>query len=90
MPTPAVSREMLMIGIRQMVNRAFARKELRGRQVRQVTLRATASVLTGGPERDRLWDQHVARLPHFAAYPAKARRIIPVVRLTPVAGAADR
>jgi DNA polymerase-4/protein ImuB len=40
MPTPAVSREMLMIGIRQMVNRAFARKELRGRQVRQVTLRA--------------------------------------------------
>lgn len=40
MPTPAVSREMLMVGLRQMVHRAFSRKELKGRQVRQVTLRA--------------------------------------------------
>ena len=40
MPTPAITREMLMVGIRMMVNRAFARKELRGKQVRQVTLRA--------------------------------------------------
>lgn len=40
MPTPAISREMLMVGLRQMVHRAFSRKELKGRQVRQVTLRA--------------------------------------------------
>lgn len=40
MPTPAVSREMLMVGLRQMVNRAFSRRELKGRQVRQVTIRA--------------------------------------------------
>jgi deazaflavin-dependent oxidoreductase (nitroreductase family) len=46
--------------------------------------RATATVLAEGPERDRLWNQHVAGLPHFAAYPAKARRIIPIVRLTPL------
>jgi hypothetical protein len=36
-----------------------------------------------GPERDRLWDQHVAALPHFAAYPEQAGRVIPIVRLTP-------
>jgi deazaflavin-dependent oxidoreductase (nitroreductase family) len=53
-------------------------------------LRASATVLTGGPERDRLWRQHVSRLPHFAAYPAKAQRIIPVVRLTPVQTTDDR
>jgi deazaflavin-dependent oxidoreductase (nitroreductase family) len=46
------------------------------------TFDATASVV-GGPERDRLWDQHVAALPHFAAYPEQAGRVIPIVRLTP-------
>ena len=40
MPTPAISREMMMVGLRMMVNRAFSRKELKGKQVRQVTLRA--------------------------------------------------
>ncbi len=40
MPTPAVSREMLMIGLRQMVTRAFGKAELRGKHVRQVTLHA--------------------------------------------------
>lgn len=40
MPTPAVSREMLMIGLRQMVTRAFGKPELRGRHVRQVALHA--------------------------------------------------
>ena len=40
MPTPVISREMLMIGLRQLVYRAFSRKALRGRQVREVTLRA--------------------------------------------------
>lgn len=40
MPTPAISREMLMLGLRQLVHRAFSRKALRGRQVRDITLRA--------------------------------------------------
>lgn len=40
MPTPAVSRDMLFVGIRQLVQRAFNRSVLAGKQVRQVTLRA--------------------------------------------------
>ncbi len=40
MPVPAVSREMLMIGLRLMVTRAFGTPELRGRHVRQVRLHA--------------------------------------------------
>ena len=40
MPAPAVSREMLMIGLRQMVTRAFAKPELRGKHVRQIALHA--------------------------------------------------
>jgi deazaflavin-dependent oxidoreductase (nitroreductase family) len=36
-----------------------------------------------GAERDRLWDAHVAALPHFGEYPKKAGRTIPMVRLTP-------
>jgi len=43
---------------------------------------ARASVVEGA-ERDRLWDQHVAALPHFAAYPEQTGRVIPMVRLTP-------
>ena len=54
------------------------------------TLRASAAVLYGGPERDRLWRQHVSHLPHFAAYPAKAHRVIPVVRLRVVPATDDR
>src|SRR5699024_3070284 len=41
MPTPAISREMLMVGLRQLVHRAFTRPLLRNRQVREITLRAT-------------------------------------------------
>ena len=48
------------------------------------TFGATARVVDG-EERDRLWDQHVARLPHFAEYPEKARRVIPIIRITPKA-----
>lgn len=40
MPTPAMSREMLMIGLRQLVHRAFNRRALKGRQVREITIRA--------------------------------------------------
>jgi hypothetical protein len=35
-----------------------------------------------GPERDRLWDDHVAALPWFADYPRQTGRLIPMVRLT--------
>jgi deazaflavin-dependent oxidoreductase (nitroreductase family) len=48
------------------------------------TFLATAS-LADGAERDRLWDQHVAALPKFATYPEQSGRVIPMVRLTPVA-----
>ena len=46
------------------------------------TFPATAS-LVDGAERDRSWDQHVAALPKFAAYPEQSGRVIPMVRLTP-------
>lgn len=42
---------------------------------------ATATVVDEGPERDRLWEQHVAALPWFAPYPDQAGRVIPMVRL---------
>jgi deazaflavin-dependent oxidoreductase (nitroreductase family) len=47
------------------------------------TLDAKASVIRSGPERDRLWNQHVQRLPWFGDYPRQTGRIIPIVRLTP-------
>jgi DNA polymerase-4/protein ImuB len=46
MPVPATSREMLLVGLRQMVTRAFGKPGLRGRHVRQVTLHA---LLEGEP-----------------------------------------
>jgi deazaflavin-dependent oxidoreductase (nitroreductase family) len=46
------------------------------------TFDVTARVIRDGPERDRLWTQHVAALPAFAAYPEKSGRVIPMVRLT--------
>lgn len=49
------------------------------------TFGATATVITDGPERDRLWEQHVSRLPWFADYPEQTGRLIPMVRLTPKA-----
>ena len=47
------------------------------------TFPATATIVDAN-ERGRLWDQHVARLPWFGDYPAKAGRTIPVIRLHPV------
>ena len=44
---------------------------------------ASATVVNDATERDRLWDRHVAALPHFAAYPEQTGRVIPMVRLTP-------
>ena len=49
---------------------------------------ATATVIGGGAERDRLWDQHVAELPWFGDYPSKTDRVIPVIRLSPNGAAA--
>src|SRR6476660_4707198 len=43
---------------------------------------AQATVVAAGPERDRLWEQHVKTLPWFADYPKQAKRVIPMVRLT--------
>jgi deazaflavin-dependent oxidoreductase (nitroreductase family) len=34
-----------------------------------------------GAERDRLWNDHVAALPEFGAYPAKTDRVIPMLVL---------
>ena len=44
--------------------------------------RAEARVVDGS-ERDRLWNEHVAALPHFAAYAERTERVIPMIRLTP-------
>lgn len=41
---------------------------------------ARATVITG-PERDRLWDEQVARNPSFGDYQRNTTRIIPVIAL---------
>jgi deazaflavin-dependent oxidoreductase (nitroreductase family) len=41
-----------------------------------------AEVLREGPERDRLWIEHVTVLPRFAAYPEQTGRVIPIARIT--------
>jgi deazaflavin-dependent oxidoreductase (nitroreductase family) len=46
------------------------------------TYDATARAVTDADERDRLWAQHVATLPWFAAYPEQTGRTIPMVRIT--------
>ena len=51
-------------------------------EVNNETFAATAEVLRDGPERDRLWGQHVERLPWFGEYPSQVgERTIPVIRL---------
>lgn len=42
------------------------------------------ATIVDGPDRDRLWEQHVRTLPWFADYPAQTGRLIPMVRLTPI------
>ena len=52
-------------------------------EVANETYGATATVHRDGPERDRLWNQHVEALPWFGNYPSQVGgRVIPVVRLT--------
>jgi deazaflavin-dependent oxidoreductase (nitroreductase family) len=50
------------------------------------TTEATASVERTGPERDRLWRAHVEALPWFGKYEQTTDRVIPIVRLRPIAG----
>ncbi len=52
-------------------------------EVNNETFAGTATVIGGGPERNRLWDHHVSELPWFGPYPEKAGRVIPIVRLSP-------
>jgi deazaflavin-dependent oxidoreductase (nitroreductase family) len=40
-----------------------------------------ATVEASGPERDRLWKDHVAELPEFGDYPNKTDRVIPMIVL---------
>ena len=47
------------------------------------TFKARAAVADAA-DRDRLWEQHVATLPHFAGYPGQTGRLIPMVRITPI------
>jgi deazaflavin-dependent oxidoreductase (nitroreductase family) len=39
------------------------------------------AIVTEGSERDRLWNDHVAALPEFGAYPDKTDRVIPMILL---------
>lgn len=50
-------------------------------EVNTQTFDARATPIVEGPERDRLWEQHVAALPHFAGYPEQTGRLIPMARL---------
>lgn len=52
-------------------------------EVANETYPATATVYRDGPERDRLWEQHVRQLPWFADYPDQVGdRTIPLIRLS--------
>ena len=50
------------------------------------TYSGRADVIREGPERDRLWVQHVEALPHFAAYPEQTGRVIPLARIVKTGG----
>ncbi|WP_245672119.1 nitroreductase/quinone reductase family protein [Nocardia anaemiae] len=47
------------------------------------TIEATATPITEGPERDRLYAAMVRVMPGFAEYETKTDRVIPVVALEP-------
>lgn len=57
-------------------------------EVANETFHVQATVYRDGPERDRLWAQHVAALPHFGKYEAQVagHRTIPVIRLRRLEG----
>jgi deazaflavin-dependent oxidoreductase (nitroreductase family) len=51
-------------------------------EVGDETYEADAEVLTGGSERQRLFEQQAALMPNFSDYQARTDRTIPVVVLT--------
>lgn len=55
-------------------------------EVDNTTFEATARI--DEAEQERLWDQHVAAMPWFAAYPEQVGRPIPMIRITPTAAPA--
>lgn len=69
MPTPAVSREMLLVGLRQLISRMFSRPTLRGKQVREVRLSAII-------ERRESWERKLV-----LKEPCSAERLIRAVEL---------
>jgi DNA polymerase-4/protein ImuB len=69
MPTPAVSREMLLVGLRQLISRMFSRPGLRGKQVREVRLSAVI-------ERGKSWERNLV-----LKEPCSAERLIRAIEL---------
>lgn len=69
MPTPAVSRDMLLVGLRQLIGRLFSRPVLRGKQVREVRLSAVI-------ERGGSWERDLV-----LKEPCSAERLIRAVEL---------
>jgi len=51
-------------------------------EVGDETFQANATILTDGPERQRLFDQQAALMPNFKEYQEKTSRVIPVVVLS--------
>jgi deazaflavin-dependent oxidoreductase (nitroreductase family) len=50
-------------------------------EVGDETFAAEATILTEGPERQRLFDQQAALMPNFQEYQEKTTRVIPVIVL---------
>ena len=67
LPAPSTSREMLLLGIRQLVQRAFGRPEMRHRNVRQAQLHVLI-------EDNRSWEKSLS-----FRDPAGADRIIEII-----------
>jgi DNA polymerase-4/protein ImuB len=68
LPAPSTSREMLLLGITQLVRRAFSRPELRHRNVRQAQLHVLI-------EENRSWEKSLS-----FREPAGADRIIEIIK----------
>jgi DNA polymerase-4/protein ImuB len=68
LPAPSTSREMLLLGITQLVRRAFSRPELRHRNVRQAQLHVLI-------EENRSWEKSLS-----FREPAGAERIIEIIK----------
>src|SRR3954453_11864763 len=50
-------------------------------EVNNEVIPVRATIEASGPERDRLWDAHVAEMPGFGEYLDKTDRIIPMILL---------